>query len=123
MGNTYEKGRFAEKIGRDYLRKNNYLILASNWRANRYEIDIIAYKKPYLAFVEVKFRNKDHNHAAERAVNRTKQKRIINTAMHYLEKNSYKGEYRFDILAISNHPSLGYSVEHLKDAYWPGLRG
>jgi putative endonuclease len=122
MRNTYKKGRIGEKIGMDYLRKNNYIILDANWRAKRYEIDIIAYKKPYLTFVEVKFRNNDKNYAAERAVNPIKQRRIINTAMKYLEANPYKGEYRFDILAISSHPYFGYSISHLKDAYWPGIR-
>ena len=43
-------GDKGEQIAVEHLKKNKYLILETNWRVGRFEIDIIALKKNCLIF-------------------------------------------------------------------------
>ncbi|NCN99703.1 YraN family protein [Candidatus Falkowbacteria bacterium] len=49
-------GQRGEMLAKKYLQKNNYKIIATNYRIKRQEIDIIAKYKAKIIFVEVKTR-------------------------------------------------------------------
>ena len=53
------QGAKAEKHVADYLVRNGFKIVASNWKTKWCEIDIVAKKDECVYFVEVKYRGSD----------------------------------------------------------------
>ena len=103
-----ETGRRGEQAALMYLEKEDYRILATNYRAKIGEIDIIAKcpKQEYLVFIEVKTRsaNKPLSYGAPaEAVTFEKQRKIIKAALSYISHkklNAANISCRFDILEI-----------------------
>lgn len=116
MSGHLEIGRFGENEAATYLEKSGYCIVAKNWRFKNLEIDIIAEDKDVLAFVEVKTRHSFALADADFFVDWKKQKRLIVAAEAYLHYRGYKGEIRFDIVAVTL--DKGVHIELIKDAFW-----
>ncbi|GFI61385.1 hypothetical protein IMSAG049_00544 [Clostridiales bacterium] len=114
--NTRSKGSLAEGMTARWLVKNKgYEILERNFRCITGEIDIIARDKGVYVFIEVKFRrNLRHGYPSE-AVTLMKQKRIINTAMMYLQKNNGT-EARFDVAEIVEQKGK-YFIRYIENAF------
>ena len=55
-GNRQKTGKDGEQKALSYLIKKNYQIIETNWRHQKCEIDIIAFKNKELVFFEVKTR-------------------------------------------------------------------
>lgn len=90
-------------------------MLATNYRAGRGEIDIIAQLDDTLVFVEVKARSSSHFGYPEEAVTQKKADKLIETAETYLYEKDWKGPIRFDIVAVDlRHPD---GIEHFEDAF------
>ena len=53
------RGNLGEDFAADYLEKEGYRILERNYATKLGEIDIIAQKDNFIAFVEVKARSED----------------------------------------------------------------
>lgn len=101
MVNKRQLGTKAEKIALEYLIKNHFEILNTNFRCKIGEIDIIAKDKDYIVFIEVKYRKTDKNGLPRESVNYYKQKTIIKVAQWYIiGKNIHDGNYRFDVLEM-----------------------
>ena len=68
-------GRRGEEDAYFYLRRNGYVMVARNFRTplHRGEIDLIAWKKDVLCFIEVKSRTSRDVKPAEAAVDRDKE--------------------------------------------------
>lgn len=107
-----------EAMAADYLTKEGYEIIERNWRSGRIELDIIAKSGETLIFVEVKNRSNKKYELPEHAVNQAKQNRIAKAAADYLEKSEFKGEIRFDIIAISG-VGVDSDMYHIRDAFFP----
>ncbi len=85
-----ELGRQGERIAREYLVKNGYEILASNYYASHKEIDIIAFDREYIVFVEVKCRTltaKTLVHRPASAVGWRKRSNIVDAANRFMLEN------------------------------------
>lgn len=101
------------------MKKRGYKILKRNYVCKSGEIDIVAYDKGSISFVEVKARQSEDYGPPELAVTREKRKRIIRTALHYLATNHIEDiDYRFDVVSIlfredDNKPD----IELLKNAF------
>ena len=94
-------GDFGEEITAEYLEKNGYRILDSNYSKPFGEIDIIAIKDDLIAFVEVKTRKSDSFAYAAEAVDFYKQQRIRRASQAYLmEKNMSDFLMTFDIAEV-----------------------
>ena len=94
-------GKYGEDLVCEYLKKNGYKILERNFRFRLGEIDIIAAKKGYTAFVEVKTRNSDTYGSPGEAVGVRKQKSIILAAQQYISENgNADGSYSFDVAEV-----------------------
>ncbi len=90
-----------EALARKLLKKNGFKILKRNHVSKYGEIDIIAYHKGTISFVEVKTRQSEYFGSPELAVTREKRKRIIRTALNYLIINHVEDiDYRFDVVSI-----------------------
>jgi len=115
-------GNFGEDQAAQYLRRKGYKILARNFRCRMGEIDIIACKGNFVAFVEVKMRKNDSFAAAREFVTVTKQRRIVSTASIWLASNLSELQPRFDVIEVysSDMGKAGkIQINHIEDAFIP----
>ena len=90
-----------ENLAGKFLRKRGYKILKRNYAGKSGEIDIVAYDKGAISFVEVKTRLSENYGPPELSVTREKRKRIIRTALNYLAINHIDDiDFRFDVVSI-----------------------
>jgi len=108
-------GKQNEEKAVTYLEKIGYKIVEQNFKLLPIgEIDIIAKDKKTIIFVEVKYRkNKNFGLPCE-FVTKTKQKKIVKTALCYIKQNKIKADIRFDIVSI-----CADDIEHIKNAFCP----
>ncbi len=120
--------RITGDVGEDYvaarLQEEGYMILCRNFAAPPVgEIDLIAQKGNFLAFVEVKTRVEDAMLAPILSVTKAKQQKIVKTALVYLQKLGNNGlQPRFDVAEVTVDPNdfqkvTGY--RHWKNVFWP----
>jgi putative endonuclease len=96
-----EEGQAGEDKAIGTLKKEGYKIIERNYRNPFGEIDIIAEEGGYLVFVEVKKRNTAAFGDPLHAINRTKRRHIIRSAMFYLKANKcFNRKIRFDVVGI-----------------------
>lgn len=119
--NTTKIGNLGENLAKDYLLKQGYEILESQWRFKKYEVDIIAKNHNTLVFVEVKTRKSDTFGAPEEFVNRQKQNFLIAAAENYMSKNKLDLEARFDIISVLGADN-NQIVKHLEAAFYPPIK-
>ena len=100
-------GQVGEDIACHYLEGLGHTILARNWRSGHLEIDIVsADREGSIRFVEVKTRIEPVALAPEEQVNATKQRRLAQAAMAYLNDSKTpkplagSGESFFDIVSV-----------------------
>ncbi len=95
-------GTAFEQIAADYLKKNGYSIMETNFRCKTGEIDIIARSEDYLCFVEVKYRSHTSMGFPAEAINHKKIGKITRTAQFYmlLHKIPQDTPCRFDAVVI-----------------------
>jgi putative endonuclease len=99
--NPDELCKKGEALAGKLLKKRGYKILKRNYVSKYGEIDIVAYDKGTISFVEVKTRQSENYGPPELAVTKEKRKRIIRTALNYLVKNHIEDiDYRFDVVSI-----------------------
>lgn len=113
-------GQAGEQAAVRYLKENKYTVHETNWRHSRAELDIIAEKSGMLIFVEVKTRTNDMS-LPEAAVNSKKQKLLAKAASAYMYNQNYGGEFRFDVLSVYYFNENDVRIDHLEDAFFPGL--
>jgi len=111
---TQKKGRKGEDMAVDYLLKEGFEILERNYRYRRAEIDIIAMKKDWLVFVEVKMRRGTSHGHPEEFVSENQQQLILAGADDYTTQIQWQGNIRFDIIAINSNNE----IEYFEDAFY-----
>ncbi|MEE9406458.1 MAG: YraN family protein [Polaribacter sp.] len=116
MAEHNELGKKGEKLAVDFLIKNDYKILETNYRYLKAEIDIIAQKENILIAVEVKTRSSDYFEEPQDAVKPKKIKLMVSAIDYYVVDKNLDIEVRFDIIAII-HQNNKTKIEHLEDAF------
>lgn len=116
-------GRWGEAQVAEYLHKKGYRLIASGYRCRMGEIDLIARKGPYLAFVEVKLRRDAKFATAREQVTAAKQRKILVTAEHFLAQHPEMGEYRcrFDVAEVyapEGTKTLKPEIHYYEHAFW-----
>ncbi len=115
---TKQLGRRGEDFAADFLRRNNYLILARNYRFARGEIDIIAKQDDTLVFVEVKTAASTTYGEPQAWVTERKQQQIGMVAERYLQEHEIDDvSCRFDVIAVQAFGSQ-WQIKHIEDAFW-----
>ncbi len=112
-------GSYGEKLAVDFLQKNGYSIIETNFRVRLGEIDIIAKHNDTLCFIEVKTRQTDLCGLPEESVAYFKQKKLSKLALTYL-KMRYKTidiKSRFDVVSINHENQLSPQVEVIANAF------
>ncbi len=119
MAQHLELGRRGEELAKAHLIAYGYEVVAQNWVCGKAEVDLIAKKDTRLIFVEVKARSGARYGQPEDFVNARKQKLLAGAANEYIYLNNYNGEIRFDIIAILFNAQKAFTLNHIKDAFWP----
>src|SRR4051812_35748973 len=92
--------RRSEISAAEYVRSLGFRVVASGYRVKEGEVDLIAWDREVLVFIEVKSRKSDD--APEAAVGFTKQRRLIRAAHAYIAAYKLHDKtYRFDIVAVN----------------------
>ncbi|MGC4041053.1 MAG: YraN family protein [Flavobacterium sp.] len=117
MAEHNELGKLGEELAVEFLQKNGYAILETNWVFQKAEIDIIAQKENTLAVVEVKTRSSVDFGLPQDFVKPGKIKLLVKAINEYVVSNDLETGIRFDIIAISKENGI-YKIEHLEDAFF-----
>lgn len=116
MANNLEKGIKGELIAKFYLQSKGYEIIATNYRNQQGEIDIIGLKDGILVFIEVKTRTSINFGYPFEAVNRKKREKIIKSSYIFLKENNYSNyQVRYDIMEIYLTEKI--KVNHIENAF------
>lgn len=112
-----ETGKLGEDIATHYLKQNGYVILDRNFECRQGEIDIIALDKKEIVFIEVKTRTSNKYGVPSEAVNKIKQKHMLQTIKYYLYIRNLSDEFiRIDVIEVYINNSV-YKVNHIKQAF------
>lgn len=95
-------GRRGEEDAYFYLRKQGYVMVSRNFRSPRHpgEIDLIAWDRDVLCFIEVKTRTSHDVKPAEAAVDREKIRDVALVARDYLRELGGTPEWRLDVVSV-----------------------
>jgi putative endonuclease len=116
---TRERGEWGEERAARFLKEKQYRIISRNYSSRYGEIDLIARDKDTVVFVEVKTRAGSAYGRPGEAVDHAKQRKMIKTAMRYIQENELDKQdvgYRFDIVEIL-YTDEGYRIEHIENAF------
>ncbi len=103
-------GNFGEDTIAAWLIQRSYTILERNYATRLGEIDLIAQKDDVIAFIEVKTRKNVYFHVAT-VVNKTKQRKMIKTALHYIMTHKLDEKiFRFDVATVTPDVNHAYHV-------------
>lgn len=111
-----ERGKEGENAAVDFLRQNGYEILDRNWRAGRYELDVVACKESRLHFVEVKCRSWDGLEKPEEALTRQKTACLLRAVNAYMAMYGMDLDAQIDLAAVDRLPDGSMQVRFIPDA-------
>jgi len=114
-----DTGAWAESFAQRYLTDRGLVVLRTNYRGRRGEIDLVMDHDGTLVFVEVRYRRTASHGSSAESVNIQKRTRLINTAQHFLSTHHRKlGDRpcRFDVIAIDG-PKLSPGVQWIQHAF------
>lgn len=117
MADHNELGKLGEELAVDFLQKNGYEILDTNWRFQKAEIDIIAQKKDILAVVEVKTRSSLDFGLPQDFVKPKKIQLLVKAVNEYVIRKDLDVSVRFDIIAI-HCTKEKIDIEHIEEAFY-----
>lgn len=115
---AYVSGKQAEQETCAFLEKQGLTLIEKNFDSPVGEIDLIMKDKDYYVFIEVRLRNNlDYANGLE-SVTRSKQKRIIKTALLYLQENRLlnKVPCRFDVVSVQQI-NQKFEFQWIKNAF------
>jgi putative endonuclease len=110
-------GSDGERRAAEFLEKNNFSIIARNYRFGKYgEIDIIARKEDLVIFAEVKHRGTERYGGALYSISSRKKKSLKTAARAFISASPDYDRpeitYRFDLISIKDD-----SVEWIEDMF------
>ena len=117
MAEHNELGKLGEEMAVEYLQKEGYTILETNWTYQKAEIDILAQKENTLAVVEVKTRSSLEFGLPQDFVKPKKIQLLVKAVNAFVSKRDLDIEVRFDIIAIHKE-GKSFVIEHLTDAFY-----
>jgi putative endonuclease len=117
MADHNDLGKLGEELAVEFLQKNGYEILETNWTFQKAEVDIIAKKENILAIVEVKTRSSLDFGLPQDFVKPKKIQLLVKAINEYVISNDLDIEVRFDIIAVHKE-GKSLVIEHLVDAFY-----
>ena len=117
MAEHNDLGKIGEDLAVDYLQKNGYEILETNWTFQKAEVDIIAKKDNILAIVEVKTRSSLDFGLPQDFVKPKKIQLLVKAVNEYVISKNLDIDVRFDIIAVHKE-GQSFDLEHLIDVFY-----
>ena len=117
MAEHNDLGKLGEELAVEFLQKNVYEILETNWTYQKAEIDIISQKENTLAIVEVKTRSSLEFGLPQDFVKPKKIQLLVKAVNEYVVSKDLDVDVRFDIIAVHKE-GKSFVIEHLKDAFY-----
>jgi putative endonuclease len=117
MAEHNELGKLGEEMAVEFLQKEGYEIVETNWTFQKAEIDIIARKENILAVIEVKTRSSLDFGLPQDFVKAKKIQLLVKAVNAFVNKRDLDVEVRFDIIAIHKE-GKSFVIEHLIDAFY-----
>jgi putative endonuclease len=115
-------GKWGEDAACAFLRLKGYRIVARNFRAGRYELDIVAAYGDELVFVEIKVRREEDHGGPARAVGFKKQRDLSRAASAFIaDRRPDVRSYRFDVIGIVlSESGEEITLQHIAGAFQSG---
>ncbi|MBZ5536697.1 MAG: YraN family protein [Acidobacteriia bacterium] len=115
-------GRRGERAAFIFLQHLGYMIVSRNFRTVHGEIDLVAWDRDILCFVEVKTRATTDHGRPEEAVTAFKQRQILKTSLDYLRQgNLHPVNIRFDIVSVQFSSDGTPACQLTARAFGPGM--
>lgn len=112
---TKTLGDAAEDRACEYLQAQGLHLLKRNYRLRSGEIDLVFRDRTHVVFIEVRYRKTRQFGGALYSINQRKQQKIINTALHYMQRYRVELPVRFDVIAITGHDDIQW-LQHAFEA-------
>lgn len=111
-----QTGFKAEEYARHYLTQQGLIWRTSNYQCRLGEVDLIMHDGVYLVFIEVRSRRSSTFGSAVETITTAKQRKIIKTALLYLQVNKLHEKYpiRFDVISLQGEPP---EINWVKNAF------
>jgi len=114
---SHELGKAGQKAAEAFLKSKGYEIIDRNFHTRSGELDLVVRDGDYIVFVEVKARKSLEYGYPREAITRTKQKRILKTALAYLTQNHlHNSNIRFDVVEVLLQQGQTYA-SHIENAF------
>jgi putative endonuclease len=98
---TEAVGRRGEDLAHRHLERAGFVVVARNWRGAGGEVDLIAWDREQVVFVEVKSREADEFGAPERNIDAEKRRALDRAAREYCRRAGIPFECaRFDLVSV-----------------------
>lgn len=117
MSKHNETGTKGEQIAKNFLINNGYIILHTNWRFEKKEVDIIAEKNDTLVFIEVKTRTGVTYGFPEEGVTAKKINFLKIAAEAFINAHPQYQAIRFDVIGILFNQLDIKEITHYKAAF------
>lgn len=117
MAEHNDLGKLGEELAVEFLQKNGYEILETNWTFQKAEVDIIAQKGDVLAVIEVKTRSSLDFGLPQDFVKPKKIQLLVKAINEYVIQNELEIDVRFDIVAIHKEDN-NFIIDHIEDAFY-----
>lgn len=111
------EGTWGEALAADYLRQRGLRLAGHSYCCRFGEIDLIAWDGDTLCFVEVKTRTSTDMGLPREAVTPAKQRRLRQTALHYLCEKQLDCPARFDVAEVYADDPKHIRIEYLENAF------
>jgi putative endonuclease len=93
-------GLWGEVVAINWLSRRGFMILHTNWRCYRFELDIIAERSDVLHFIEVKTRTGLQFGRPEESVTQAKLRKMKAAGGAYLHRYGERLRVQYDIVSI-----------------------
>ena len=114
----HELGQAGEAAAADHFLAQGFEVVARGYRHGRAEVDLVLRRgTELLVFAEVKTRSSGQFGTPENFVSARKQELFRLAATHLQEELDWRGDIRFDIVALTLL-SRGFRIEHFEDAFY-----
>jgi len=115
---TSERGAWAESAALDFLRARGLNSVSRNYRCRHGEIDLIMRDGDQLVFTEVRYRRSRSLVSAAESVDKAKQRRLMASAEHFLQRHTEHASRRcrFDVVSVSGDDPAP-RLDWIRDAF------
>ncbi|HCH20189.1 MAG: YraN family protein [Cellvibrionales bacterium] len=118
MVNTLKIGEETEAAALQFLLRQGLSLITRNYRCQYGEIDLIMQDITSVVFIEVRYRRHAEFGGSANSITTQKQKKIRNTALHFLQHHRTDAASRFDVIAMSpSETKIPYTIDWIQNAF------